>query len=323
MRRGWRRWLDDWFLAGLGLAVLLFAGWQVFNHYFFMEYLMARLHMTMLFYHYLSFMGEMLFAAVIVLFASHALIVKNRQLETLSRQKDLLTHALVHDLRQPLTAVIGGLSSTAAAPDLPAGTREMVEIAHQGAHQLLGMVNDLLDIGRLEAGKPLSGLEATGLAEIVRDGVGLVAEISRAYRQELTLDLPEHPPLVNGDAKRLARVVTNIVGNAIKFTPAGGQIRVSVHTDDAGARALVSVSDTGPGIPKEFQRTIFDRFASLEMDPSRGRVCTGLGLTFCKMMVEAHGGRIWVESEPGQGSTFTFSLPILVSLPTHRVVGAA
>jgi NtrC-family two-component system sensor histidine kinase KinB len=103
----------------------------------------------------------------------------------------------------------------------------------------------------------------------------------------------------------------NLVGNALKFTPSGGRVEVSARTDDARDRMLVSISDTGEGIPKELQGRIFDKFAIAEARRSSGgRSSTGLGLTFCKLIVEAHGGQIWVESEPGQGSTFTFSLPL-------------
>lgn len=169
MRTGWRRWLDDRFLAGLGLAFLLFAGWQVINHYVVMGVLMAQFGLSMAYYHYVSFVVEMCFATLVVVFASGILAAKNRELEALQRQKDLLTNALVHDLRQPLTAVMVGLSGAARDSALPAGTRELVEIAHRGAEDLLGMVNDLLDISRLEAGRPLLTCEPANLARALAE----------------------------------------------------------------------------------------------------------------------------------------------------------
>ncbi len=301
--------LDRPFMAVVGLAFLVFIGWQFLNHYFLMEYLMAQLGMSMLYYHYISLLVEILLASVIALFASRAIAAKSREIEELSRQKDSLTDALVHDLRQPLTAVMGGLSSIALDPSLPSSTRELVDIANTGAGELLGMVNDLLDITRLEAGQPLFRPQPVEVAEVVRRGVEPVAELARARSQKLSVELPPNLPSVQGDPERLRRVVTNLVGNAIKYTPAEGSICVRADTADDRKSVLVSVSDTGAGIPKEFQTAIFDKFAVLRTSAGSDRGSTGLGLTFCRMVVEAHGGRIWVESEPGRGSAFKFSLP--------------
>jgi signal transduction histidine kinase len=142
----------------------------------------------------------------------------------------------------------------------------------------------------------------------VKRGVTSVAELARERDQKLSVDIPPDIPSVQGDADRLRRVVTNLVGNAIKYTPAGGEIGVSASAD--GNEVLVRVSDTGPGIAKELQQAIFDKFCVLHENPGHGRSSTGLGLAFCRMIVEAHGGRIWVDSDPGQGSTFSFSIPV-------------
>ena len=310
MREPWQKQLDRPFMAVVGLAFLVFIAWQFLNHYFLMEYLMAQLGMSMLYYHYVSLLVEILLASVIALFASRAIAAKSREIEELSRQKDGLTDALVHDLRRPLTAVMGGLSSIAVDPGLPSSTRELVDIANAGAGELLGMVNDLLDITRLEAGKPLFHPQPVEVAEVVRRGVEPVAELARERSQTLSVELPANLPRVQGDPERLRRVVTNLVGNAIKYTPAEGSICVRADTADDHKSVLVSVSDTGAGIPKEFQTAIFDKFAVLQTNASNDRSSTGLGLTFCRMVVEAHGGRIWVESEPGRGSAFKFSLPV-------------
>jgi signal transduction histidine kinase len=307
----WRKLRDAPLLAGVGLACVLFLCWQLVNHYFLMEYLMAQLGMSMLYYHYLSLLVEILLASVIALFASRAIAAKSRIIEELSRQKDGLTDALVHDLRQPLTAVIGGLSSIALEPNLPRQTRELVGIAQLGAEQLLGMVNDLLDISRLEAGKPLFQPKPVGVALFVLGGVAPISQLAAERRQRLVVDLPEGLPDVAGDAERLRRVIMNLVGNAVKFTPDGGEIRVAGRTNEAGDRVLVSIADTGPGIAKQFHQAIFDRFAVLRQDNPTGRSSTGLGLTFSKMIAEAHRGQILVESELGRGSTFTLSLPVV------------
>ena len=191
MRTHWRKNLDRPFLAGVGLAFLMFIVWQFVNHYFLMEYLMAKLDMSMLYYYYVSLLVEILLASIIAYFASRAIAAKSQEIEELSRQKDSLTDALVHDLRQPLTAVIGGLSTIALDPGLPVTTRELVAIANLGAGELLGMVNDLLDITRLEAGKPLFQPQPVDVADSVRRGVGSVAELARERDQKL---LPRHPP---------------------------------------------------------------------------------------------------------------------------------
>ncbi len=309
MPLSWRRYLEDRFIAGIGLAVVLFACWQVINHYFLMNYLMGRLRMTMLYYHYLSFVVEMLMVAVIAWFAYHALMVKNRQLEDLQRQKDALLDTLIHDLRQPLTAVIGGLSSLTGSRELPDQMRQLAGIAEEGASELLHMVNDLLDVTRLEAGQPLIDAREIDPGEFIRRGTHVLEPLAVERNLELIVDLPGDLPRVKGDIERLRRVVVNLVGNAIKFTDAGGHVTVSAAANTEQDTLIVSVSDTGRGIAPEEQRRIFEKFAQAG-SASAGRTSTGLGLYFCKLIVEAHGGKIRVESRPGEGARFSFTLPL-------------
>ena len=286
------------------LAFYVFAGWQAVNH-------LSLMRLPMLTYHLVSLTVETLAAGAVAFFVIRALQEKNRQLEELDRQKDLLTSALVHDLRQPLTAVVMGLSTVEHDPDLPADTREVVAIASRGGADLVEMINDLLDVAKLEAGQPLIQVGPCTTAEFIAGGANALRPLAQRNEVELAIDLAPGLPDVQGDCERLRRVVMNLVGNALKFTPAGGRVEVSARTDDARDRMLVSISDTGEGIPKELQDRIFDKFATAEARRSSGgRSSTGLGLTFCKMIVEAHGGETWVESEPGQGSTFAFSLPL-------------
>ncbi|MCJ7822740.1 MAG: HAMP domain-containing histidine kinase, partial [Armatimonadetes bacterium] len=189
--------------------------------------------------------------------------------------------------------------------------REVVAIASSGGADLVEMINDLLDVAKLEAGQPLIQVGPCAAAEFIADGANALRPLAQRNEVELAIDLPPDLPGVQGDCERLRRVVMNLVGNALKFTPSGGRVEVSGRTDKTSNRMLVSVSDNGDGIPKELQDRIFDKFAVAEARRSSGgRSSTGLGLTFCKLIVEAHGGEIWVESEPGHGSTFTFSLPL-------------
>jgi len=202
------------------------------------------------------------------------------------------------------------LLTTEQDPELPDETKEMIAISREGGQKLLGMVNDLLDVSRLESGQPLTQLASLSPAEFIRPGVRAIEQIAQEQEIGLTIGLPEELPRVEGDGERLRRVVMNLVGNALKFTPAGGQVSVAAREDSEAGRLVVSVVDTGPGIPKEQQSRVFDKYAVLDPAASGARTSSGLGLTFAKMVVEAHGGEIWVESEPGKGSSFSFWLPL-------------
>ncbi len=300
-----RVWLDPVVLT-VGIAFLVFAVWQALNHLLFME----ALRLPMLTYHLVSLATETVAAALIAIVVLRAVLRKNRELAELNRLRDLLTNSLVHDLRQPLTALLTGLFTVEQDPSLSEETKEMIAISREGGDKLLGMVSDLLDVSRLESGQPLIQSASLSPERFIRPGVSAVEQIAQEQEIQLTVELPERLSHVDGDEERLRRVVMNLVGNALKFTPAGGQVSVSAREDSAAGRLDVSVVDTGPGIPKELQGRIFDKFAVLDTAASAARTSSGLGLTFSKMVVEAHGGEIWVESEPGQGSSFRFWLPL-------------
>jgi signal transduction histidine kinase len=290
----------------VGAFFVVFAAWQVLNHLVFMQ----TLRLSMLAYHLLSFAVETAAAAFIAVFVLRAVLRKNRELDELNHLKDLLMSSLVHDLRQPLTALLAGLPMIERDRSCSAETREIVAICRAGGERLLGMVNDLLDISRLESAQPLIRSTSLSPREFIRPGVSAVEQLAKEHGIALTTELPESLSHIEGDGERLRRVVMNLVGNALKFTPAGGQVSVSAREDNEAGRLVVTVVDTGPGITKELQSRVFDKFAVLDTAASAGRSSSGLGLTFSKMVVEAHGGEIWVESEPGEGSSFVFSLPL-------------
>jgi len=300
-----RPWSDPIVLT-VGAFFVVFAAWQVLNHLVFME----TLRLPMLTYHLLSFAVETAAAAFITVFVLRAVLRKNRELAELNRLKDLLTSSLVHDLRQPLTALLTGLLTAEQDRSLPEETKEMIAISREGGDKLLGMVSDLLDVSRLESGQPLVHRAPLSPEGFIRAGVSAVEQIAQEQEIQLTVELPEKLPHIDADGERLRRVVMNLVGNALKFTPSGGQVSVSAREDGEAGRLVVSVVDTGPGIPKELQSRIFDKFAVLDTAVSAARTSSGLGLTFAKMVVEAHGGEIWVESEPQKGSSFRFWLPL-------------
>jgi PAS domain S-box-containing protein len=226
------------------------------------------------------------------------------------RMRDDLTRTLVHDLRNPLTSISVSLDLlNKVFGDAASSTqRQMMDIARQNTDKMLELVNAILDIGRMESGQmPLEKSEvslAELVASVVESQLPLVAEKGLRLESELPPDLPP----AYADAALIERVLRNLIGNAIKFTSTGDVVRVAARADMSGEPSLfVSVSDTGSGIPADIRELLFQKFVTGRQE-ERG---SGLGLAFCKMAVEAHGGRIWVESPPGDGTTFTFTLPLL------------
>jgi len=230
-----------------------------------------------------------------------------RKLQELERLRDDLTYMIVHDLRTPLTSLLSGLQTVPLVGDLNEIQTEMVEIAVDGGRTLLGMINDLLDVEKMEQESvplEMTPLTAGGLIERATAQVVLLAQASGlTLAREAPLDLPPFP----GDEDKLRRTIINLLGNAIKFTPVGGTITAAAELGEGVV--LFSIRDTGEGIPPEAFERIFEKFGQVENRKAGRKMSTGLGLTFCKLAVEAHGGRIWVESLPGQGSAFFFTIP--------------
>ena len=188
--------------------------------------------------------------------------------------------------------------------------RFLREIEASG-RQLLGVINDLLDFSKIEAGFLSLSIDEIDVEELlsrVRDTVGVLAEKKGIILQT---DMSEAPPVFHGDSLRLAQILVNLVGNAIKFTSAGGQVIVAVRRDLShnGRATRISVTDSGIGIPKEQLEIIFDSFTQVDGSHTRAHKGTGLGLAITKQLVELHGGRIWADSVPGESSVFTFIIP--------------
>jgi signal transduction histidine kinase len=187
-----------------------------------------------------------------------------------------------------------------------ADTQLMADFAeiHRAVSQLTEMVSDVLDVSRLEADSMPLQRAPIDLRQVAAEAI---ASLGIPRHASVEFSPPAQPVIALADPDVLRRVIANLVGNAVKFTPRGGRARVRVARASSGPE--VRVSDTGPGIPAEFHERIFEKFGQARGDGRPGVRSSGLGLTFCKLAVEAHGGRIHLESEVGKGSTFRFTVP--------------
>jgi PAS domain S-box-containing protein len=233
----------------------------------------------------------------------------NAQLTELDKVKQDLTHMIVHDLRTPMTSLITGLQTVELLGELNPDQTEFLQIALQGAQTLLGMVNDLLDISKMEDGSMTLEIAVVEPAHVVEAALSQVRQLAGQKKIQLATEIAEELPELRADEEKVRRALINLIGNALKFTPEGGRVTVRVKYNEAEQGLCFSVEDTGEGIPKEAFARIFEKFGQVENRKAGRKNSTGLGLTFCKMAVEAHGGRIWVESILGIGSTFSFTLP--------------
>jgi two-component system, NtrC family, sensor histidine kinase KinB len=238
------------------------------------------------------------------------------QLELEQLRADL-SAMVYHDLRGPLQNIHSSLSMLgrllANAPNK--AIIDMIQVGIRSSRQLSRMVESLLDIQRLEEGRTVLDRKSTSLHSLLANAAELVQPLAAEANQRLSFNLNTELPFLKIDSDMILRVVTNLIENAVKYTPTGGTIKLSA--DIAGNSVRISISDSGPGIPPHMQRQIFDKFSRVKYhDVPKG---VGLGLAFCRLAVEAHGGRIWVESEPGKGSNFLFSLPLDVKLEQAAV----
>ncbi len=233
---------------------------------------------------------------------------KSQQLEAASQHKSEFLANMSHELRTPLNAIIGFsevLLERMFGEVNEKQTEYLQDILSSGQH-LLSLINDILDLSKIEAGRLELELTKFHLPVALENALTLVRE--RATRHGIALDLAVDDRLGDfvGDERKIRQVLLNLLSNAVKFTPEGG--RVSVKAVPADGSVEISVSDTGIGIAPEDQDAIFEEFRQVGSDDDRKREGTGLGLTLAKKFVELHGGKIWVESQVGKGSTFTFTL---------------
>jgi signal transduction histidine kinase len=235
---------------------------------------------------------------------------KSRQLEAASRHKSEFLANMSHELRTPLNAILGfsEVLTERMFGDLNPKQEEYLRDIHTSGQHSLSLINDILDLSKVEAGRLELELASFNLPMAVENALTLVRE--RATRHGITLDqaIDDRVGDIVADERKVKQILLNLLSNAVKFTPAGGRILVTATaTDDA---ITLSVSDTGIGIAPEDQATIFEEFRQVGRDDARKQEGTGLGLTLAKKFVELHGGQIGVQSQVGQGSTFTFTLPL-------------
>jgi two-component system, sensor histidine kinase and response regulator len=232
-----------------------------------------------------------------------------KRLQDLEQLRDDLTNMIVHDLRTPLTSVTAAMQTIDQVGEVNEAQREIMTIAVEGADSLLAMINSLLDVEKLESGAMELDVALVSLPELISAALSQVAPLAKAKDVELIEQINPDLPWLPCDENKLQRTLVNLVGNAIKFTPPGGTITVEVTSGEQPPSVKFCVSDTGEGIPQEAFDRIFEKFGQVKSREGGRQMSTGLGLTFCKLAVEAHGGQIGVESVPGHGSMFSFWIP--------------
>ena len=236
---------------------------------------------------------------------------KGRELEVASKHKSEFLANMSHELRTPLNAILGytELILDKIYGNVPEEIQEVLERVEKNGRHLLSLINDVLDISKIEAGQLSLSLNDYSMKEVVQTVVTSVESLAAEKNLALKVRVSPEVDYGRGDEQRIYQVLTNLVGNAIKFTEAG---EVEVEVTASNDTFVVSVSDTGPGLSGADQQKIFDEFHQVDGSSTRKKGGTGLGLSIAKRIVEMHGGRIWVESTLGEGSTFSFTLPVRV-----------
>lgn len=230
----------------------------------------------------------------------------------INQARDLLTQTVVHDLKSPMTAITSALvliEETTADPEVD---RDLIEqsmsIAHRAAQRILSLVDALLDIAKMESGQMRLELTEVAPAELLEQVSKDFLPQARSIGVVLQTNLGANLPAIRLDSGKMVRVLANLLDNAFKFTPTGGQVILSAE-QVSRQRLQIKIADNGPGIPEEYREKIFDRFSQVPGQKGRQRG-SGLGLTFCRLVVEAHGGNIWAEANIPEGSIFAFTLPL-------------
>jgi len=249
----------------------------------------------------------------------------NQELEHALRMKDAFLANMSHELRTPLNGILGVSEILQEEIRGPLNERQhtMLKIIDSSGRHLLSLINDILDLSKVEAGKLEIHLEVVSIADLCQASLMFIKQ--PAMKKGITVEfLPD--PLVStieADSRRMKQVLVNLLNNAVKFTPAKGRITLAVHAQSEKHSIDFSISDTGIGIARDDLQRLFTPFTQVESSLTRQYEGTGLGLALVKELTELHGGNVWVESEPGKGSTFTVSIPWIPNASTQKALFAA
>jgi NtrC-family two-component system sensor histidine kinase KinB len=232
--------------------------------------------------------------------------------KSMERFREELTNMIVHDLRSPLSGVISSLrliEDMVADNDLT-GFEQVLGIAITSSENQMRMIESMLEMDKLEHGHLPLHISVASLEPLVRKAIAALEVLAVGAKVHLVDCVPaDLPPLIMDD-ELIRRVLVNLMDNALRHTPAEGEVRVEASVIEGRGEAKIGVLDTGKGIPPEFRDRIFDKFVQIPKSALRGQRGIGLGLTFCRLAVEAHGGQIWVDSAPSGGAAFWFTLPL-------------
>ncbi|PZM81336.1 MAG: hypothetical protein DKT66_19155 [Candidatus Melainabacteria bacterium] len=241
-------------------------------------------------------------------------ITERKQIDQLKRD---FVAMVSHDLRTPLTSIqmVHSLLAAGAYGELSDDGKESVEGAQDCCDRLITLVNDLLDLERMESGRMDLSLDSVLLSEIIKPSLNMVANAVKQKKIDIKLGTTLDP-IVTADKERIIQVLINLISNAIKFSPENSTIQITTEIDDSFA--IIKVKDEGRGVPESMRVSIFERFKQVKKSDSKDRKGSGLGLAISKAIVELHGGQIGVNSEEGKGSTFYFSLPLANSKNTEQ-----
>jgi two-component system, chemotaxis family, CheB/CheR fusion protein len=234
-----------------------------------------------------------------------------RELQSASQRKDEFLALLAHELRNPLAPVRTGLEVIRLAGDTPESVRRVRPIMERQIRQMVRLIDDLLDVSRINSGKIVLQRAPTSLAELIQAAVDAQRSAIEASRTELTVDMPPEASVVDVDPTRFVQILSNVLHNASKFTQPHGKIHVSAEMSSAADRVIIRISDTGVGIAQDLLPRVFEMFTQSESATERDHGGLGIGLALARRLIELHGGEITAQSDgAGQGSTFTITMPV-------------
>jgi signal transduction histidine kinase len=255
--------------------------------------------------------------------ATASLQAANESLKELDRLKDDFISTVTHELRTPLTSIRAFSEILHDNPDIDAEERHrFLGLIIRESERLTRLINQVLDLAKLESGLAEWRATEVDLRELVSDAMGATSQLFKAQRVGVVATLPPRAALVRADRDRVMQVMLNLLSNAVKFSPSGtGRVRVRVEPE--GNCVRVDVADNGVGIEPAHQAAIFEKFRQVGDTLTQKPAGTGLGLAICRQIISRLGGRLWVESEPGRGSTFSFTLPAAHAQSMQRTAEAA